>query len=119
MALNISPDVFVEFHTGGLCNTSGFLGDKCISVINPGKVESKSADSWRGLMERIRHLTLVAYARAVSKLEDHVRQQRERRNEVGWNFMEYFKLQVSGEILSLVITYVYIKWNCLIFTFLC
>ncbi|KAJ8930533.1 hypothetical protein NQ314_016646 [Rhamnusium bicolor] len=68
-------------------------GDRCISVINPGKVESRSADSWRGLIVRIRHLLLVSYARAVSRLEDHVRQQRERRNEIGWDFMQYFHLQ--------------------------
>ncbi|XP_022909829.2 trafficking protein particle complex subunit 10 [Onthophagus taurus] len=68
-------------------------GDRCISVINPGKGESRSADSWRGLVSRIRHLVLVAYAKAVARLEDHVRQQRERRNELGWNFMHYFKLQ--------------------------
>lgn len=71
------------------------LGDRCISVINPGKVESRSADSWRGLVARIRHLLLVSYARAVSYLEDHVRQQRERRNEIGWDFMQYFQLQVK------------------------
>lgn len=69
-------------------------GDRCISVINPGKVEARSADSWRGLVSRIRHLLLVAYARAVTSLEDHVRQQRERRTENGWSFMHYFELQV-------------------------
>ncbi|KAI4467519.1 epilepsy holoprosencephaly candidate 1/tmem1 [Holotrichia oblita] len=68
-------------------------GDRCISVINPGKVESRSADSWRGLVSRVRHLVLVSYARAVARLEDHVRQQRERRNELGWNFLQYFNLQ--------------------------
>ncbi|KAJ8924392.1 hypothetical protein NQ315_007188 [Exocentrus adspersus] len=68
-------------------------GDRCISVINPGKVESRSADSWRGLVSRIRHLLLISYARAVARLEDHVRQQRERRNEIGWDFMQYFQLQ--------------------------
>ncbi|XP_066249136.1 trafficking protein particle complex subunit 10 isoform X1 [Euwallacea similis] len=68
-------------------------GDRCISVINPGKPENKSAESWRGLVARVRHLLLVAYARAITRLEDHVRQQRERRNEPGWNFMKYFLLQ--------------------------
>lgn len=63
-------------------------------MINPGKSESRSADSWRGLVSRIRHLLLVSYAKAISHLEDHVRQQREKRNEVGWNFMQYFHLQV-------------------------
>lgn len=46
-------------------------------------------------MARVRHLVLVAYARAVTKLEDHVRQQRERRNEAGWHFLKYFQLQVG------------------------
>ncbi|KAK9891077.1 hypothetical protein WA026_013400 [Henosepilachna vigintioctopunctata] len=66
-------------------------GDRCISVINPGK--SDTTDSWKGLVNRIRHLLLVAYAKAVSRLEDHVRQQRERRNDSGWKFMDYFHLQ--------------------------
>ncbi|KAK4885083.1 hypothetical protein RN001_001354 [Aquatica leii] len=68
-------------------------GDRCISVINPGRLETRSADSWRGLVGRVRHLVLVAYAKAVVKLEDHVRHQREKRNELGWNFMDYFSLQ--------------------------
>lgn len=68
-------------------------GDRCISVINPGKAENKTADSWRGLVGRIRHLLLIGYARAVTRLEDYVRQQREKRNEPGWNFMKYFVLQ--------------------------
>lgn len=73
-------------------------GDRCISVINPAKPENKIAESWRGLVGRIRHLLLVAYAKAVTRLEDHVRQQRERRNEPGWNFIKYFMLQVIFSI---------------------
>lgn len=69
-------------------------------MINPGKAENKTADSWRGLVARIRHLLLVAYARAVTRLEDHVRQQREKRNDPNWNFMEYFVLQVCGCVLN-------------------
>lgn len=72
-----------------------YLGDRCVSVINPGKLENRSADSWKSLVSRIRHLLLMAYAKAVTRLEDYVRQQRERRNEIGWNFMEYFNLQVN------------------------
>lgn len=67
-------------------------------MINSGKTESRSADSWRGLVSRIRHLLLVAYAKAVTRLEDHIRQQREKRNEPGWDFMQYFRLQVSLKI---------------------
>ncbi|XP_060535184.1 trafficking protein particle complex subunit 10 [Cylas formicarius] len=78
-------------------------GDRCISVINPGKIENKSTDSWRGLVGRIRHLLLVAYARAVTQLEEYIRQQRERRNEPGWSFMKYFKLQEElAQILEML-----------------
>lgn len=70
-------------------------GDRCISVINSGKTESRSQDSWKGLVSRVRHLLLVAYAKAVTRLEDYVRQQRERRNENGWDFLQYFYLQVN------------------------
>lgn len=64
-------------------------------MINPAKAENKTAESWRGLVARVRHLLLVAYARAITRLEDYVRQQRERRNEPGWSFMKYFFLQVG------------------------
>lgn len=70
------------------------LGDRCISVINPGRSESRTADSWRGLVNRLRDLVLIAYSKAVIKLEDHVRLQREKRNIQGWDFMQYFYLQV-------------------------
>ncbi|KAG5877673.1 hypothetical protein JTB14_013918 [Gonioctena quinquepunctata] len=81
-------------------------GDRCISVINPSKIESGSADSWRGLVSRIRHLLLVAYAKAIYRLEDYVRQQREKRNETGWNFMEYFSLQEElAQILEMLVLY--------------
>lgn len=63
-------------------------------MINPGKTESRSANSWDGLVTRIRHYLIVAYGRAISKFEDYIRQNRECRNELGWNFMQYFKLQV-------------------------
>lgn len=68
-------------------------GDRCISVLNPCRQENRTADSWRGLVARVRYLVLVAYARAVTRLEEHVRAQRERRNEPGWHFLAYFRLQ--------------------------
>ncbi|XP_011300007.1 trafficking protein particle complex subunit 10 isoform X2 [Fopius arisanus] len=68
-------------------------GDRCLSVINPIKSESRSAESWRGLLSRIRHLTLTAYDKTLSKFEETIREQRERRNELSWNFCRYFLLQ--------------------------
>lgn len=73
-----------------------FLGDRCISVISSVKTETRSQDSWRGLVSRVRHLLLVAYAKAVTRLEEYVRQQREKRNENGWDFIQYFYLQVKN-----------------------
>ncbi|CAG9863619.1 unnamed protein product [Phyllotreta striolata] len=81
-------------------------GDRCVSVINPGKIESRSADSWRGLVNRIRHLLLTAYAKAIYRLEEHVRQQRERRNEPSWDFMHYFSLQEElAQVLEMLQLY--------------
>ncbi|XP_015111919.1 trafficking protein particle complex subunit 10 [Diachasma alloeum] len=68
-------------------------GDRCLSVINPIKSESRSAESWRGLITRIRHLTLTAYDKTLSKFEETIREQRERRNDLSWNFCRYFLLQ--------------------------
>lgn len=68
-------------------------GDRCLSIINPIKSESRSAESWRGLVIRIRHLVLTAYDRTLLRFEEVIREQRERRNQVGWNFCHYFLLQ--------------------------
>ncbi|XP_067013704.2 trafficking protein particle complex subunit 10 [Anabrus simplex] len=68
-------------------------GDRCISVINPIRSESKSAESWRSLLSRIRHLVLTAYNRTLIRFEEVIRDQRERRNEAGWSFCQYFLLQ--------------------------
>ncbi|XP_069695323.1 trafficking protein particle complex subunit 10 isoform X2 [Periplaneta americana] len=68
-------------------------GDRCLSVINPVRSESRSAESWRGLLARIRHLLLAAYNRTLIKFEEVIRDQRERRNEPGWSFCQYFLLQ--------------------------
>lgn len=76
-----------------MLKTKFVLGDRCISVLNPSRQENRTADSWRGLVARVRYLVLVAYARAVSRLEEHVRAQREKRNEPGWHFIKYFRLQ--------------------------
>nr|CAD7438798.1 unnamed protein product [Timema bartmani] len=67
--------------------------DRCLSVINPVRSESRSAESWRGLLTRIRLLVLSAYNRTLLKFEEFIRDQRERRNELGWNFCHYFLLQ--------------------------
>lgn len=74
---------------------------RCFAVINPIKSESRSAESWRGLITRIRHLMLTAYDRTLSRFEDIIREQRERRNNPSWNFCHYFLLQVVKSPLRL------------------
>ncbi|XP_076298167.1 SIDL trafficking protein particle complex subunit 10 isoform X1 [Lasioglossum baleicum] len=68
-------------------------GDRCFSVINSVKSEMRSAESWRGLINRIRQLMLIAYDKTLSAFEDVVREQRENRNHPTWNFCHYFLLQ--------------------------
>lgn len=46
------------------------------------------------MITRIRHLMLTAYDRTLSRFEDIIREQRERRNNPNWNFCHYFLLQV-------------------------
>jgi hypothetical protein len=71
-----------------------FVLNRCLSIINPIKSESRSAESWRGLIGRIRHLMLTAYDRTLLKFEVIIREHREKRNQTGWNFCDYFLLQV-------------------------
>lgn len=63
-------------------------------MINPLRSESRSAGSWRGLLVNFRLLLLFAYDRALLRFEEIVREQREKRNQPGWNFCNYFLLQV-------------------------
>lgn len=76
---------------------------RCFAVINPIKSESRSAESWRGLITRIRHLMLTAYDRTLSRFEDIIREQRERRNNPSWNFCHYFLLQVVKNPLRIFV----------------
>ncbi|RVE49327.1 hypothetical protein evm_006040 [Chilo suppressalis] len=67
--------------------------DRFLSVINPIKSEARSAESWRALVAKIRHFVLVAYNKALIKFEEHMREQREKRNDPEWDFCKYFILQ--------------------------
>lgn len=66
---------------------------RCLSIINPIKSESRSAESWRGLINRIRVLMLVAYDRTLLRFEEIIRENREKRNNPSWNYCQYFQLQ--------------------------
>ncbi|KAK2162700.1 hypothetical protein LSH36_93g03036, partial [Paralvinella palmiformis] len=75
---------------------SDFCGknsDRCIVLTEPLKFESKSTESWSALLTRMRVLLLQSYDTNVGHFEDHMRAERERRTEKGWNFCSYFLLQ--------------------------
>lgn len=67
--------------------------DRCISVLNPIKFEMKATESFRCLLQRIRHLMLCGYNKNITKYEELIRSNREKRNQDGWCFIKYFLLQ--------------------------
>lgn len=68
-------------------------GDRCLSILNPIKFEIRASESFRCLLQRIRHLMLIGYNRNIVKYEDLIRTNREKRNQENWNFIQYFLLQ--------------------------
>ncbi|XP_065074788.1 trafficking protein particle complex subunit 10 [Ochlerotatus camptorhynchus] len=68
-------------------------GDRCLSVLNPTKFELKATESFRCLLQRIRHLMLTGYNKNIVKYEELIRSNRENRIQENWNFVDYFLLQ--------------------------
>ena len=67
--------------------------DRCISILNPMKFETKATESFRSLVQRIRHLILSGYNKNIVKFEEIIRGRREERNKEDWDFCKYFLLQ--------------------------
>ncbi|CAG0883335.1 unnamed protein product [Darwinula stevensoni] len=67
--------------------------DRCISVHDPFKGDSRASESWHMLLARLRHLVLSAYNKSLSRYEEEMRARRERRTEVSWDFCSYFAFQ--------------------------
>lgn len=74
--------------------------DKCVSILNPLKFENKATESFRSMVQRIRHFILSGYNKNLVKFEDIIRSRREERNKEDWDFCNYFLLQ---EQLSFVL----------------
>ncbi|XP_053659885.1 trafficking protein particle complex subunit 10 [Anopheles marshallii] len=68
-------------------------GDRCLSILNPAKFEMKATESFRCLLQRIRHLMLTGYNRTIVKYEELIRTNRENRIQENWSFIDYFVLQ--------------------------
>ncbi|XP_033635509.1 trafficking protein particle complex subunit 10-like [Asterias rubens] len=54
---------------------------------------NRSLESWQLFIHRLRQLLLSAYSRLLNRFEELVRAERERRNDKGWEFCNYFVLQ--------------------------
>ncbi|KAK7503040.1 hypothetical protein BaRGS_00005666 [Batillaria attramentaria] len=67
--------------------------ERSIVLTEPLKTEPKSAESWHQFFQKLRSLLLQAYNRHLNKYEENMRGLRERRNEPGWNYFEYFAVQ--------------------------
>jgi trafficking protein particle complex subunit 10 len=61
--------------------------------LNPLKFENKATESFRSMIQRIRHLVLTGYNKNIIKFEEIIRAKREERNKPNWNFISYFLLQ--------------------------
>ncbi|XP_005093343.1 trafficking protein particle complex subunit 10 [Aplysia californica] len=75
---------------------SDFCGkypERCIVLVEPTKLDSKSSESWLHLFQRLRSLLLQAFNRHLHKYEESMRSRREKRNEPGWNYFSYFIVQ--------------------------
>ena len=67
---------------------------RCSILLEPFKADLKSGECWFQVLSRMRQLLLEAYSKCVSRFEDHMRAERERRTQPGWSFNSYFMLQV-------------------------
>jgi trafficking protein particle complex subunit 10 len=67
--------------------------DRCVSILNPLKFENKATESFRSMVQRIRHLILSGYNKNIIKFEEIIRSKREERNKEDWDFCKYFLLQ--------------------------
>lgn len=61
---------------------------------DPMKESSRTNESWSLLATKLAALTITCLEESVTKYEDRVRAERERRNEKSWNFCSYFIMQV-------------------------
>ncbi|XP_039267443.2 trafficking protein particle complex subunit 10-like [Styela clava] len=67
--------------------------DRLYVLQDPMKDSSKATDSWSSLAAKIASFAVLCLEDAVTKYEDRVRSERERRNEKSWNFCSYFIMQ--------------------------
>lgn len=64
-------------------------------LTEPLKQEPKCLESWNQFFQKLRVLLLQAFNHHLTKYEENMRAVREKRNEPGWNYFDYFAIQVQ------------------------
>ncbi|XP_077392454.1 trafficking protein particle complex subunit 10 isoform X2 [Festucalex cinctus] len=88
---NILPrSSIVDKIRGDFCNKQN---DRCVVLSDPLKDSSRSQESWNSLLLKLRTLLLMSFTKNLGRFEDDMRTLREKRNQPGWSFCEYFMVQ--------------------------
>lgn len=72
---------------------------RCVLFSEPLRNDPMS-EAWSLVTSKIQELMLMSFSRLLSKFEDQMREQRERRNEPDWTFTKYFLIQVQSRAIS-------------------
>ncbi|CAB1346918.1 unnamed protein product [Coregonus sp. 'balchen'] len=88
---NILPrSSLVDKIRNDFCNKQN---DRCVVLSDPLKDSSRSQESWSAFLLKLRTLLLMSFTQNLGRFEDDMRTLREKRNQPGWSFCDYFMVQ--------------------------
>uniref|UniRef100_A0A4W5PH06 Trafficking protein particle complex subunit 10 n=1 Tax=Hucho hucho TaxID=62062 RepID=A0A4W5PH06_9TELE len=65
----------------------------CVVLSDPLQDSSRSQESWSAFLLKLRTLLLMSFTQNLGRFEDDMRTLREKRNQPGWSFCDYFMVQ--------------------------
>uniref|UniRef100_A0A674BVV1 Trafficking protein particle complex subunit 10 n=1 Tax=Salmo trutta TaxID=8032 RepID=A0A674BVV1_SALTR len=88
---NILPrSSLVDKIRNDFCNKQN---DRCVVLSDPLKDSSRSQESWSTFLLKLRTLLLMSFTQNLGRFEEDMRTLREKRNQPGWSFCDYFMVQ--------------------------
>uniref|UniRef100_A0AAZ3QY12 Trafficking protein particle complex subunit 10 n=1 Tax=Oncorhynchus tshawytscha TaxID=74940 RepID=A0AAZ3QY12_ONCTS len=88
---NILPrSSLVDKIRNDFCNKQN---DRCVVLSDPLKNSSRSQESWSAFLLKLRTLLLMSFTQNLGRFEEDMRTLREKRNQPGWSFCDYFMVQ--------------------------
>ncbi|XP_055727525.1 trafficking protein particle complex subunit 10-like [Salvelinus fontinalis] len=88
---NILPrSSLVDKIRNDFCNKQN---DRCVVLSDPLKESSRSQESWSAFLLKLRTLLLMSFTQNLGRFEEDMRTLREKRNQPGWSFCDYFMVQ--------------------------